>query len=75
MFDDKSIGERFANLRKSKKDKQGKDMPILQLANELSNEKYIKNYTADRIRQEIGKVENKGKLPQLFVIKGYCEYF
>ena len=58
MFDNKTIGKRFADLRKSKKDKNGKDMPIRQLANELSDE-YIKEYKADIIRQEIGKVENK----------------
>lgn len=75
MFSDKTIGERFTDLRKSKKDKHGKDMPTIQLARELSNEKYIKGYAADVIRQEIGKVENNGKFPQLFLIKGYCKYF
>lgn len=75
MFGDKPIGERFAELRKSKTDEHGKEMPIIQLARELSNEKYIKDYKKDIIRQEIGKVENKGKFPQLFLIKGYCEYF
>lgn len=74
MFDNKTIGKRFADLRKSKKDKNGKDMPIRQLANELSNE-YIKEYKADIIRQEIGKVENKDKFPQLFLIDGYSKYF
>lgn len=75
MLDDKPISERFANLRKSKKDIHGKDMPIKKLAEELTNEKYVEDYTADIIRQEIGKVENKGKFPQLFLIKGYCKYF
>ena len=74
MFDNKTIGKRFADLRKTKKDKNGKDMPIRQLANELSN-KYIKEYKADIIRQEIGKVENKDKFPQLFLIDGYSKYF
>lgn len=75
MFDNKTIGERFADLRKSKKDNRGKDMPVIQLAQELSNKKHIKDYEVDVIRQEIGKVENKGKFPQLFLIKGYCGYF
>ncbi|MCM1237468.1 MAG: hypothetical protein NC489_45965 [Ruminococcus flavefaciens] len=75
MFGDKTIGERFAELRKSKKDAHGKEMPVFQLARELVDGKYIENYEINVIRQEIGKVENKGKFPQLFLIKGYCGYF
>ncbi|KAI4445733.1 hypothetical protein C823_000249 [Eubacterium plexicaudatum ASF492] len=41
-------------------------MPIQQLAKELANEEYIRDYKSDVIRQEIGKVESKGKFPQLF---------
>lgn len=75
MFDNKTIGERFAALRKTKKDIHGKDMPIQQLAKELANEDYIRDYKSDVIRQEIGKVESKGKFPQLFLIEGYSKYF
>lgn len=75
MFDNKTISERFKDLRTSKKDTHGKDMPIQQLAKELANEKYIKDYSIDVIRQEIGKVESKGKFPQLFLIDGYSKYF
>ncbi len=75
MLDSETIGERFAILRKTKKDTHGKDMPIQQLAKELANEGYIKDYDFDVIRQEIGKVESKGKFPQLFLIEGYSKYF
>lgn len=75
MFDNKTIGERFTDLRKTKKDIHGKDMPIQQLAKELANEEYIRDYKSDVIRQEIGKVESKGKFPQLFLIEGYSKYF
>ena len=75
MFSNKIISERFTDLRKSKKDKYGKNIPVFQLAQELSDKKYIENYTTDVIRQEIGKVENKGKFPQLFLIEGYSKYF
>lgn len=69
------IGKRFETLRKSKKDKYGKDMPTTQLAEELLNKKYISNYTPNAIRQEISKVENENKIPQLYLIEGYCKYF
>lgn len=69
------ISERFTNLRKSQKDKHGKDMPVAQLAQELLESQCITNYTIDVIRQEIGKVEKKNKFPQLFLIEGYSKYF
>lgn len=75
MFEDETIGERFAKLRTNKKDKHGKEMPVIQLAQELAEKNFIKDYSIDVIRQEIGKVENKDKFPQLFLIKGYCDYF
>lgn len=69
------ISKRFTDLRKSKKDKYGKDMPVLQLARELLENQCIINYKADVIRQEISKVEKEGKVPQLFLIAGYSKYF
>lgn len=69
-----TISKHFIELRKSKKDKHGKDMPVVQLAQELLDKKCITNYSVDIIRQEIGKTE-KGKFPQPFLIEGYSKYF
>lgn len=69
------ISRRFKNLRESKKDSHGKELPMSQLAEILCNEKFIENYTSEAIRQEIRKVEQKNKFPQLFLIKAYSNYF
>ena len=75
MSNSQIVSKRFIELRESQKDEHGKPMPVIQLAHELLAQKFIVNYESDVIRQEIGKVERKGKFPQLFLIEGYCKYF
>lgn len=69
-----TIGKRFEDLRTSQTDKYGKELPVIQMAQKLIDTQCITNYSADVIRQEISKVE-KGKFPQLYLIKGYSKYF
>lgn len=68
------IGERFKNLRTSQKDKHGKELPGIQMAQKLIDTQCVTNYSVNVIRQEISKVE-KGKFPQLYLIEGYSKYF
>ena len=75
MGNHESIGKRFKDLRTSQKDKYGKELPGLQMAQKLVDNQCIENYSADVIRQEISKVEKEGKFPQLYLIEGYCKYF
>lgn len=68
------IGKRFKNLRTSQKDKHGKELPGIQMAQKLIDTQCVTNYSVNVIRQEISKVE-KGKFPQLYLIEGYSKYF